>query len=142
LRDLDVPSQKRWLRKILLVYAGIGSMYAIFMLAFGGTLLRIVFGPELAAGGRLLSVMALLPLVQGFVHSANVGVMALGRPEYSFVSRALATAGTTTVGVLLMLTLGLLGAAFGLVVSVGLLAAGLWISLFRYWGAPARAAAP
>jgi O-antigen/teichoic acid export membrane protein len=141
LQDLDASTQRRWIGKLLLLYVTIGLLYAGFMLAFGTTILGIVFGPELAAGSELLFVMMLLPIVQAFVHSANVGVMALGRPEYNFAGRVLATAGTASIGVVLMLRLGLMGAAFGLVASVALLGAGLWIALFRTWGSKETAEA-
>ena len=131
----DMPVAKQWAyaRQLLIPLMALAAVYAGLLLLFGEELLDLVFGGNVAAAAEVLPAMAFMPVVQAAALPAAAALTAHKRPDLKFLSYAVATLGTMTVGIALILWQGLWGAALGLLFSQALFVAILWACLAWQW---------
>lgn len=138
--SMDISAQREWVRRMFTRCLALGVAYGLALVAFRGILVSSIFGEDLSSASSILPILALLPIFHAAAVPVNVVVMSLQRPDLNLVSRVIATFATLTAGVLLIRKFGLEGAAFGLVISVGLFAGVLWLGLLRHWHLAAKGA--
>lgn len=126
--------RRRNLLKALGLFVGLGIAYAVVLGFFGDLLLKLAFGPTIAAGATpLILLIAPVPVLWAAAITAGMVLSAMRRPEIVFVAYLLATLVMVFAGSLLMAAFGITGAIMGLLASwltlaTTQLAAAWWIS--------------
>jgi O-antigen/teichoic acid export membrane protein len=128
-----------WLACPLLAMAGAYGT-AIY---FGGEYaLRALFGEQIAGAFPLVHVMAFIPLFMAAPQSAAIVLSSLRRTNMRFISECIACVGTLLIGLPLVFHLGLIGGAFGMMLTEALLTVGYWGCLLWVVGRGGTSAKP
>jgi O-antigen/teichoic acid export membrane protein len=94
---------------------------------FGGEFaLRALFGETIAGALPLVQVMAVIPLFMAAKMPPAVVLSSLRRTNMRFISEAIACVGTLLIGLPMVFRFGLIGGAFGMVLTEVLFAVGYW----------------
>ena len=92
-------------------------LFVLCILVAGEWALTTLYGGEYAGAGCVLTICALAVSVSAVGTAIDAGINAVGRPDITFKSRACGAAASLTVGVACVYSLGLVGAAIGLLVA-------------------------
>jgi O-antigen/teichoic acid export membrane protein len=101
-------------RFVLLAYVPIGLGMAVFclgMLVFGGRLVQLVYGDDYVGLGMVVAVLASGAFVMSLSSPANRGLLALEMSRETFFAEFLILIVMATLGLFLILTFGIVGAA-------------------------------
>jgi O-antigen/teichoic acid export membrane protein len=105
------------MRLALILFMSGGALYGVFLILLGGPLVTWLYKGQYSEYIDLFWLLALLPLVTG-VEAVLSGVLrALERPDRVLWAYLLSTVVALTVGLGAMLTMGIVGAAVGLLLS-------------------------
>lgn len=136
--SLSVAAQKRYALQVSAPLVGLAVVYGLVIYFGGAFALTALFGDEVVDAIALIEIMAFVPLFSATPMPAGIMLAALRRAKLRFYSQAIAVAGTVFVGVPLVMTHGLIGAAYGLVLTEILFTIGQWSCLFWVWRQEAR----
>lgn len=131
--SLSVAAQKRYALQVSAPLIGLALIYGLVIYFGGEYALRALFGDDIIETVALIKVMAFVPLFSATPMPAGIMLSALRRAKLRFISQSIAVAGTVTVGVPLVFAHGLIGAAYGLVLTEILFTIGQWGCLFWVW---------
>lgn len=135
-RDADtmsVAAQKKHALRISLTFLALSVGYSAAVYFFGEWALILVFGEPMRAAAPLLAILALLPLVRGLPVGAQIILSARKRANLRFVSQVSASVLTIIACVPLIYYAGVIGAAFGMVLSQVIYGFCLWTTLLWLW---------
>ena len=140
-RNIDrmtVAAQARYALKISAPLLGLGILYSGFIFFAGEFVLRALFGEQIAGAFPLIGVMSVVPIFATMGMPASVILAARRLAKLRFVTQAFAVAGTLLVGVPLVIMYGLMGAAFGFILTGFLFTVGQWGCLAWVWRRQSR----
>jgi O-antigen/teichoic acid export membrane protein len=102
------------------------AAYWLILTVFHRPLIHWLYGGRYEESGRLLWVLGLSLLAGAAVDVFGAALRALERPDRVFWSNLASTALALSVGLTLLATLGVMGAAIGLFLSSAIRAAAMW----------------
>ena len=111
------PGFDRTLRWSTLGFAGTALAFWAVLGLFGDPLVRFLYGGKYVAEAGLLWILGGVPLVNGLAAVAAAALRALEAPDKVFYAYAGSAAVAVAIGLPLMSSLGLVGAAIGLLGS-------------------------
>ena len=111
-----------WKRNVLVVAALTGT-FALGVRVFGKTAMHLLYGGKFDGLAPLLYLLAFSPLLIGLSGTMVNGLISAERPKLVFWGYLSSGAATFLLGIPLILHFGLRGAAYGILVSGGTLAA-------------------
>lgn len=118
------PAVLRIVGKSTLIVAGLLSLFSVFLIVFGDTLLGLLYGAEYTGNQATLTWLALAVLAGSLTIVADHGLRSMERPGLSFACGMAGTITTLVMAVVLVRTHGMAGAAcgycLGMVVNSGL----------------------
>lgn len=126
---------QRLMRQTLAFFACNTILYWLLMGFLGRYLLRLLYHDQYSQYASILWIVGLLPLTTSVISVFGAGLRAYERPDLMFWAYALGTLFTLTAGCLLVLCLGLGGAAISSLVASAITAA---VASYMIWrlGAP------
>lgn len=113
----DEPAFDRALRRALAVFGAVGVAFWLLLGLFGPAVVGFLYRGKFVDDAGLFWVLGAVPLLNGLTAFITAGLRALEEPEKVFYIYAGAALVALTVGLPLMGSLGLAGAALGLVAS-------------------------
>jgi O-antigen/teichoic acid export membrane protein len=116
LAEAGVSDMRRVIFKSALLMVFIMSVLSIFFIVFGNALVVFVYGSSYEGYGSIVSVLALNLVVSSATYPFSRGLFALERADLDFLVN-LAVVITLFLGIWLVRTFGLLGAACGLLAA-------------------------
>jgi O-antigen/teichoic acid export membrane protein len=123
---MAAAEQRTYAIRISLPLIAVAGVYggAIY---FGGEFaLRALFGETIAGALPLVQVMAVIPLFMAVRMPPAVVLSSLRRTNMRFISEFIACAGTLLIGLPMVFHFGLMGGAFGMVLTEVLFTIGYW----------------
>lgn len=115
------------LKTTLLVLAAVGALcLAVFVL--GDLPVVLFFGKKFAGSGPVLFVLALSLLSSALGLAPMFGLLAMERPQFNFLAGLGAVGISLTLGVYLVKSFGLVGAAYGALFSNVALSGVRWMA--------------
>jgi N-acetylglucosaminyldiphosphoundecaprenol N-acetyl-beta-D-mannosaminyltransferase len=110
---------------------GVGA-YGLVVGILGGRLMSWLYGPAFAPFGSLVAIAALQVVVAAIAWGPNLGLKAAKQTRALFGVRVVTTCVSITSVVLLATSLGIIGGAWGGVVTVGANVSATWFT-YRRW---------
>jgi O-antigen/teichoic acid export membrane protein len=107
----------RFTLEVLALYAGGALIFWVLLMVFAEQIFGLLYGGRYVADMRLLAPLGLLPLSGGIAGVLESALFAAGRSKLATLSYNVSAAVTLTVGVALVMTLGLVGAGIGLLAA-------------------------
>jgi O-antigen/teichoic acid export membrane protein len=104
------------IRSTLVIALGMGLFFVAILVA-GDRLLSFVYGTEFGGHHLILAILGLGALVDALEHGIYYGLMAMKKSDLNFKINLLRVAVMLTIGSWLVKTMGLLGAAMGLLLA-------------------------
>jgi O-antigen/teichoic acid export membrane protein len=105
--------------RLFLIFFVFGSTaFWIFLGLFHGPIISWLYGGQYSEYSSLLWVLGFLPILMGSTGVLTGALRAHERPDKIFWAFAVSAALTLPLGILLMVTQGINGAAFGLLISL------------------------
>lgn len=135
---MSLAAQQAHALRMALPLVGLSVLYGGAVYFGGEHALRALFGQGIEDAIPLVQIMAFVPLFRAVPLPAGVVLSALQRANLRFFSQALAAAGTFCVSIPLVLAFGLIGAAWGMLLSLFLYALSQWGCLLWLWRRMAR----
>lgn len=135
-RTFSHAEQKAFAFKIGAPLLALAIVYSAILFLFGDDLLLALFGKTAQGAYPLIGIMALAPMVGALPLPAAIMTSALRRPKFRFYSHGLAAISVIFVGLPLMLSLSLPGAAIAYVLASAVHAIGQWAFLIWLWRHP------
>ncbi|HRK94894.1 MAG TPA: hypothetical protein PK694_01115 [Rhodospirillales bacterium] len=117
---------------------GLSVIYGGAIFLGGEYALKALFGSGIEEALSLVQIMAFVPFLRALPQPAGIVLSALQRSNLRFFSQVLAAIGTFAVSIPLVLAYGLTGAAWGMLISLGLFALSQWACLLWLWRRMAR----
>lgn len=121
--------------KATVVLAVVVGSFSAFTVLLGGYLLEFVFGSAFADNGRILAVMALVPLLGVLSQAAGQALFVLQKPRLTIVAQIAGILVVFPMTFLLIHSFGVFGAALGHVAEAAVVSAatviGYWMIMFR-----------
>ena len=108
---------KQLIRSALLLFGAGGTLYALFLLTLGKPLVHLLYAGKYDGAGRLLWVLALLPMLDGVIVVLTSALRSLERPKLIFWANLWAAGCVLTLGVWATGFWGLSGAVFGMIMG-------------------------
>lgn len=141
--DRMSPAEQRsyavWLALPLLAMA---AAYGTAIYFGGEFALRALFGEQIAGAFPLVQVMAFIPLFMAAPLPAAIVLSSLRRTNMRFISECIACVGTLLIGLPMVFHFGLVGGAFGMMLTEALFTVGHWSCLLWLLGRSGRGAKP
>jgi O-antigen/teichoic acid export membrane protein len=128
-------AMQRSVRLATLLLAAAMTAFCIGMVLGGDWGMRLVYGPDFGGLGWVVSVLAVGISITAVAQPASGGLLALERAELGFVVRGVGLGVSTLIALVLLEPLGIIGAAYGLLVGSSL---GVLILYFFYQAAVRR----
>lgn len=129
-----MPASQQWRLAITflipMVMAAIVFVLMIYML--GSNLLIWFYGEAMSEAAGILTVVALVSVAQAIAVPVGIALTSHKRPDLKFYSYIMAALVTLTIGVALVRSYGLFGAAIGVVISQSTYASAKWFWLTRH----------
>lgn len=107
----------RLVAKTTAVLAATTGLLTVCIILFGEKLVVLIYGGQYAGNSLLLSLLAIGLLVSNSSLALGFGFWAIGRPDVNCKINLIALALTATVGLLLVNNFGVLGMAYGSLLS-------------------------
>lgn len=130
---MSVAAQTAYALRISLPLLALAAIYGGIVYFAGEYALRALFGEQIEGAFPLIKIMAFVPIFNTMAMPAGIILSALRRAKMRFISQVLAVSGTFLIGVPLVITHGLIGAALGFVLTGVLFTIGQWGCLFWVW---------
>jgi glycosyltransferase involved in cell wall biosynthesis/O-antigen/teichoic acid export membrane protein len=130
LADKGVEAFHRGIRRITLLFTGVGIAYCILLVALGGQLIALFYHGKYAQSAALIPMLA---LSQGFIALSQgpvIGLRAMQRPSRIFIGYSVAAAFSILVGLALTRHWGALGNVTGMAASSLCF---LLTTVYSYW---------
>jgi len=105
------------MRRLLLIISLLAISYAIVLNFAGRGLLELLYHERYNNSVVLLLPLSLIPIISGMSNSFNIALKAIQKPNVVFYAYSIAGVVTLTVGILLIMNYGVMGAAYGMIVS-------------------------
>ncbi len=135
-REIDQMSQARQWAYVLRLSVPMIVLSVIYggAIYLGGEFaIGLLFGAQIEGAYALIEIMALVPFFIAVALPPSIMLSALRQANLRFFTQCLAVAGTLCIGVPLVVAYGLLGAAYGLLITEILHAVGQWGCLIWWW---------
>jgi len=116
-----------WRRYTFLIL-GITLTFALAIRMAGSTVVHILYSGKFDGLGSLPFLLALVPLAMGIGNTANDAIKAAEKPRFVFNAYVSSAVATFAVGIPLVRSLGLRGAAWGMIFSAATYSATLFIT--------------
>ncbi len=115
--DKDIFRMKRFVLGASMVFAVCMSLFALFLTVFGGALLEALYGGKYAGNGAVVSLLGFNLVVSSLGFAPSRSLFVLNRADMDLKTNFVVLATLTVLGISLMNTFGLTGAAYGLFLS-------------------------
>jgi O-antigen/teichoic acid export membrane protein len=109
-----LPALRVFVAKSTLAIVIVFSLCGAAIIIFGDQLVTLFYGRQYGGNAWLISFLALNSLAYAFSLGVDYGIWAMGRSDLTFKINLLLLGTTLTVGLALVMSLGVLGVAFGL----------------------------
>ena len=124
------PAQQRtYALRLSLPLLALAAAYGTAIYFGGEIALRALFGEQIAGAFPLVQVMAFIPLFMAGPMPAAIILSSLRRTNMRFISECIACVGTLLIGLPLVFHYGLIGGAFGMMLTEALFTIGHWSCL-------------
>lgn len=130
---MNTAAQMAYALRISISLMSLAVIYGGLVYFGGEYALRALFGEQIAGAFPLIKIMAFVPILSTMAMPAGIILSALRRSELRFFSQTLAVSGTILIGVPLVIANGLIGAAFGFILTGMLFTLGQWGCLLWVW---------
>lgn len=117
-------------RQCYLLFLAVSSAFALAVAVASARLLHFVYGAKFDDLAPVLRAFVTVPVAAGIGHAANAALKAVERPQAVFFAYLLGGVVTFSLGVFLVVHLGLRGAVYGMLFSTATYSAFL-VSRFR-----------
>ena len=124
----------RVVRRTTTIYMRFLSVFSLALIVFGGTIVRLVYGPEFAGNGEVVAILSVLALASAVELTAANGLRALRRPQAYLLANGVGLAVVALAAPILCTLWGVAGAAAAMLAGVVIETAIEWQWLRRLSG--------
>ena len=122
-------SLRRFVLLASLVFALPMLLFGLAMMLLGGPLVTLLYGPNYAGNGLIVAILAFNLTVSVIAFSFSRALFAIERADVDFIVNFVALFVMLTLGLWLVRSLGVLGAALGLLIA-NAMASGVRVGVF------------
>ena len=127
---MSAAEQRTYAIRLLLPLLAMAAAYGAAIYFGGEFALRALFGEQIAGAFPLVQVMAFIPMFMAAPLPAAIVLSSLRRTNMRFITECIACVGTLLIGLPMVFHFGLIGGAFGMMLTEALFTIGHWSCLF------------